>query len=451
MDYNNKDVIIARATPIGKSALAIIRLSGSGLRGLTRNIVNCSDIQPNSIKLKKIDSTINNHTIDTCMVSFFASPKSFTGEDMIEITCHGNDFVVESIINEFLATGIRIAYPGEFSYRAYKKGKIDLLQAESIAAKINQNTSEYAVALQNIESGRTSKHLNLLRKQILDILTIIEHELDFNEEEINHLSVDKIKNTFKKIVKQIRIIIQYSLELEKKEAGYKVALIGLPNAGKSTLFNRLVGKDRAIVTNIKGTTRDVIESQLSYKGVPITLYDTAGYRKTDDKIEKMGVGKTIDCARNADVIVFIDENDPIKQYEQFSKNFDGIKKINKVLVRSKNDLASNKVLTSEYIGVSSKNDKGIKDLLTNLLTTIKSMSNKTTFSNIALCSTRQIVLLKEIELLFMSALKNFNEGLEMDIVASELRDGSLLFDELLGKMTPDEVLNKIFKGFCVGK
>ena len=195
MDYNNQDIIIARATPIGKSALAIIRLSGLGLKVAIRKIINCKNLKPNTVHLKKINSTKGTHVIDSCMVAYFESPKSFTGEDMIEITCHGNDVIVQKIINEFIGSGVRIAYPGEFSYRALKNGKIDLIQAESIATKINQNTAAFAVALDNIESGYTSKQLKLLRKEILDILSIIEHELDFNEEEINHISINTVSYT----------------------------------------------------------------------------------------------------------------------------------------------------------------------------------------------------------------------------------------------------------------
>ncbi len=451
MDYNNQDIIIARATPIGKSALAIIRLSGLGLKVAIRKIINCKNLKPNTVHLKKINSTKGTHVIDSCMVAYFESPKSFTGEDMIEITCHGNDVIVQKIINEFIGSGVRIAYPGEFSYRALKNGKIDLIQAESIATKINQNTAAFAVALDNIESGYTSKQLKLLRKEILDILSIIEHELDFNEEEINHLSIDKIKCTFIDIIKKIRAIINYSLDLEKKESGYRVSLVGLPNVGKSTLFNRLVGKDRAIVTDIKGTTRDVIESQLTYKGVPINLYDTAGYRKTKDKIEKIGVSKTIDCALTSDILVFIDDNDPVTQYGEFSGAFSEINKIKVVFVKSKCDLNGSFKNDADYRSISSKNDIGIEGLLTKLLTTIKSVNNKDTFSSVALCNARQIKLLEEIESLFLVALKNFDLGLDMDIIASEIKDGANLFDELLGKMTSDEVLNKIFTGFCVGK
>ena len=451
MDYNNQDIIIARATPIGKSALAIVRLSGLGLKVAIRKIINCKNLKPNTVHLKKINSTKGTHVIDSCMVAYFESPKSFTGEDMIEITCHGNDVIVQKIINEFIGSGVRIAYPGEFSYRALKNGKIDLIQAESIATKINQNTAAFAVALDNIESGYTSEQLKLLRKEILNILSIIEHELDFNEEEINHLSVDKIKSTFIDIIKKIRAIINYSLDLEKKESGYRVSLIGLPNVGKSTLFNRLVGKDRAIVTDIKGTTRDIIESQLTYKGVPINLYDTAGYRKTKDKIEKIGVSKTIDCALTSDILVFIDDNDPVAQYGEFSDAFSEINKIKVVFVKSKCDLNGSFKNDADYINLSSKSDIGIESLLTNLLTTIESLNNKYTFSSVALCNARQIKLLEEIESLFLVALKNLNLGLDMDIIASEIKDGANLFDELLGKMTSDEVLNKIFTGFCVGK
>ena len=195
MDYNNQDIIIARATPIGKSALAAIRLSGSKVKNAAKGIIKFSNLRPNDIKYKKINSPTKKSIIDTSMVSYYSAPKSFTGEDMIEIFCHGNDIIVDNIIDEFLKKGVRIAYPGEFSYRAFKNGKIDLLQAESIAAKINQNSKQYGVALQNIESGYTSNRLVELREEIVHTLTIIEHELDFNEEEINHTSVEKIQST----------------------------------------------------------------------------------------------------------------------------------------------------------------------------------------------------------------------------------------------------------------
>ena len=451
MDYNNQDIIIARATPVGKSALAAIRLSGSKVKNAAKGIIKFSNLKPNNIKYKKINSPTKKSIIDTSMVSYYSAPKSFTGEDMIEIFCHGNDIIVDNIIDEFLKKGARIAYPGEFSYRAFKNGKIDLLQAESIAAKINQNSKQYGVALQNIESGYTSNQLVELREEIVHTLTIIEHELDFNEEEINHTSVKKIQRTFKNIHQKINLIIKYSLDLQKIERGYKVVLVGLPNVGKSTLFNRLLGEDRAIVTNIKGTTRDVIESTLNYDGMPISLYDTAGYRKTNNKIERLGISKTLDCAIKADIMVFIDDINPKKQYDDLSAAFPDFTKINTLYVKSKSDLKKSSGVDASIIEVSCKNDFGIDLLLTNLLTKIKKSSVKKTYNNVALCNTRQMEVLKKIDDLFVNVLESFDEGLEMDIIASQIKDSVYMFEELLGKMTTEEVLNNIFKGFCVGK
>ena len=322
MDYNNKDVIIARATPVGKSALAIIRLSGLSLKNVLAKVFIKKTFQPNMIQLRKIKEIKSKTTIDSCMVVFYKAPKSFTGEDMLEIFCHGNDRIVNKIISEFFHCNVRIAYPGEFSYRAFKNGKIDLMQAESIAEKINQNSEQYGVALQNIEDGNTSKKITALRESVLNIQSVIEHELDFNEEEVTHITYKNIADKFKKIIKEIKIILHVSLYLQKIEGGYNVVFIGVPNAGKSTLFNKLIGTDKAIVTNIKGTTRDALEANINIKGIPITLYDTAGYRNTKNKIESLGVLKTKSVAKNSDIIIMIDEKDPVKVHRALLREVD---------------------------------------------------------------------------------------------------------------------------------
>ena len=316
MDYNNNDIIIARATPVGKSALAIIRVSGNSLEKIITFFFNHTSLKPNLMQLNNIKVGGKGNVIDSCMVVYYKSPKSFTGEDMLELFCHGNDRIVENIIREFLLLNIRIAYPGEFSYRSFKNGKIDLLQAESIASKINQNSDQYGVALQNLESGFTSKKLQDLKGAVLNLRSILEYELDFNEEEITHLGVEEIKQQFKAIIKKIEQVLSWSVRLQKIEQGYRVVFLGVPNVGKSTLFNRLVGEDRAIVTEIKGTTRDLLESQIYIKGVPFVFYDTAGYRVAEDTIEKIGVNKTKGAIQDADIVLLLDDYNPAKQYEK---------------------------------------------------------------------------------------------------------------------------------------
>ena len=451
MDYNNKDIIIARATPVGKSALAVIRLSGHSLKGVLSKVFIKRPLKPNIVQLRKIKETKTRSTIDSCMVVFYKTPKSFTGEDMLEIFCHGNDRIVNKIISEFFCYNVRIAYPGEFSYRAFKNGKIDLMQAESIAEKINQNSAQYGVALQNIEDGNTSKKITALRESVLNIQSIIEHELDFNEEEVTHITYKNIALKFKKIINEIQEILNVSLCLQKIEGGYNVVFIGVPNAGKSTLFNKLIGVDKAIVTNIKGTTRDALEANINIKGIPFTLYDTAGYRKTKNKIESLGVLKTKSVAKNSDIIIMIDEKDPVGVYKSFLSEFGFIKNKETIFVKSKSDNVNQNNNKSNIINLSCKNDVGVSDLLTKLLTTVSQDYEKLGASNIALCNLRQITLLKEISLLFNEMLSALNGSVEMDILASQLKGASDLFDELLGKLTPSDVLNNIFKGFCVGK
>tara|TARA_Y100001970_G_scaffold85992_1_gene108364 strand:- start:1013 stop:2365 length:1353 start_codon:yes stop_codon:yes gene_type:complete len=450
MDYNNTDIIIARATPIGKSALAIIRMSGVGLMDIIQKMWPNSIFQPNHIVLKKIKLSHSKVVLDSCMIAYYQQPKSFTGEDMMEIFCHGNDINVENIINEFIKKGVRLAYPGEFSYRAFKNGKIDLLQAESIAAKINQNSNQYGVALQNLESGETSTKITKLRKKVVNIQSIIEHELDFNEEEINHITVEEIKKQLTIIMRGIKEVLTVSLYLQRLEKGYKVVLLGVPNAGKSTLFNRIVGIDKAIVTEVKGTTRDTLESHIQIKGIPFIFYDTAGYRNTSDQIETIGVEKTIEITKRSDVVFVLDDLNPKKSFVRLSEQIPFLKEKECILIKTKCDDLKN-INKKNIIEISCKKNLGIDLLLTTLLTSIRVGIEKEDSNNIALCNMRQINLLERVHEVLQEVLKNVNANIEMDIVASQLRTGIDLFEELLGKITSNEILNNIFKGFCVGK
>ncbi len=450
MNYNNTDIIIARATPVGKSALAVVRLSGANLKKIISIFFPQKKFKPNVMSRQTIKTINTKVVLDSCMVTFYQAPKSFTGEDMLEIFCHGNDIVVENIINEFIGCNIRGAYPGEFSYRAFKNNKIDLLQAESIVAKINQNSSMFSSVLENLESGSTSKQLNVLRKKIINIQSIVEYELDFNEDEITHINMDDIKKVVIDLLFKIEQILTYSLQLQRIERGYKLILLGRPNVGKSTLFNQLVGIDKAIVTEIKGTTRDVLESSIYIKGVPFILYDTAGYRKTKDKIESLGVNRALKQAKEADIIFMLDEKKPKSEFNLFTKRFPFLKQKKVVFIKSKCD--KTKFISSQgVLSISCKNGRGINKLLTELLTVVGFDFEVDLSNHIVLCNERQVDLLKKIKLVFDGVLNDLNVGLEMDIVASQIRKGSDLFEELLGKLTSDEILNNIFKGFCVGK
>tara|TARA_B100000029_G_scaffold69485_2_gene61850 strand:+ start:9174 stop:10532 length:1359 start_codon:yes stop_codon:yes gene_type:complete len=452
MNYNNNDIIIAQSTPIGSSAIAVIRVSGKSLSDFVLQLNNKKHIKPRynyKIEFKGFGS---NKLIDTCVMVYYKAPKSFTGEDLLEVSCHGNSIIVEQIINEFIAQGVRLAYPGEFSYRAFKNNKIDLMQAESIAAKISANTDTYGAALQNMENGTVSQQLKKLKSVVLNTMTIIEHELDFNEDEITHLKTKKIITQFQTIKNDLALILARSNNIQKINQGYRVVIIGLPNAGKSTLFNKIIGHDRAIVTPIKGTTRDVLEATIKIKNIPFTFYDTAGYRKTDDMIEALGINKGFLALKGADIVLLVDETGPQKLLKTLVKDGFVAQGSQVVCVKTKCDAVSSvDVLKNKTLQISSKKNVGINQLLTHLFTCLDNGVEKNSSSNVVLCNERQLNLIKQGQLIIDEILKELGLGAPMDIISSECRSFVEIIEEMLGKISSEEVLNKIFKGFCVGK
>lgn len=452
MNYNNNDVIIAQSTPIGSAALAMVRVSGSDLSCFVSNIIKNKTIKSRYSYTVEFQGFQSKQLIDTCVIVYYKAPKSFTGEDMLEISCHGNDLIVEQIINEFIGRGVRIAYPGEFSYRAFQNNKLDLMQAESIAAKITTNSNAYGVALQNIENGSFSKKINLLKSSLLNILSIIEHELDFNEDEITHLGLEKIKSKLEKIKNDLSVILACSSMIKKINDGYKVVILGPPNVGKSTLFNKILGVDRAIVSPIKGTTRDIVEAKIKIKNVPFSFYDTAGYRSTKDLVEGLGIKKGLELVKCADMVLVVDEACPKKTKLQLIDR-GVLNKAQKLLcVQTKCDnLKGNVKVESNTIKLSAKHNVGINQLLTYLFTYVSGSIEKTTHNSLGACNTRQISLLDRAEKNIRLILSDIDQGCSMDIVASGCRGCVSIIEDLVGKVSSTEVLNNIFKGFCVGK
>ena len=452
MNYYNNDIIIAQSTPVGSSAIAVIRISGANLKKFFPLVFKKNQIKSRYSYTVELKGFKSKNLIDTCVVVYYKAPASFTGEDMLEISCHGNDVIVATIINEFILKGVRIAYPGEFSYRAFQNNKIDLMQAESIAEKIALNSSSYGVALQNIENGTVSKRFQSLKKSILKTLSIIEHELDFNEEEITHLNVNSIKSDFMTIEQEINIMLEGYSIIQKINQGYRVVILGVPNAGKSTLFNAILGVDKSIVTHIEGTTRDVLESKILLKNIPFTFYDTAGYRKTNDIIEGLGIKRGLGKVGEADVVLIIDEKSPKKILNSLIKEgvLDSEQKI--LCIKTKcDDLQKGVMFENIEIQLSAKNNIGITLLLTQLLTLVSKSVEISTYQNTAVCNERQYLLVKRAQEEVGVILQELNSGCSMDIVASSCRGFVEIVEELLGQITSNDVLNNIFKGFCVGK
>ena len=448
MFANEGENIVAIATPKGAAALAIIRISGKNLYNIYKSL---SKKEPKNrfAQFSKIYHPKSGLVLDESIITYFKSPESFTGEDIIEITCHGGVNIKRSIINACNAIGIKNAERGEFSYRAFMNGKIDLVQAEAIASLISSQTSKSAQHSLMHLKGKVSQKLNNIKNQILKTLTIIENELNFSEEEISYTSLETLATTLNEIKIEIQEILQTSTAGKKIFSGIRVILLGKPNVGKSTLFNSILGEDRTIISDEAGTTRDTIESWFELEGTPICLIDTAGIWEAKDGLDKLGIKKTISEIDLADICIIIDDINP----SNFFKNTNIIEENSQkcIFVKSKSDL-NNKInnKNNKIINISSKTNTGIDHLLTEISKHIVSNFDIST-SDEMMINRRQFQLLKESSVHINSAIKQIKEKRGADILASTLHSFVDSIKEIVGEVPNKEIINKIFNDFCIGK
>ena len=441
MSLYEKDSIVALATPRGIGAIAVIRVSGEALSHLFFKLTKTKKIKPRHVYYKNIFSS-SGETLDRSLIVFFRGPSSFTGEDVIEISCHGGEAVSKKIINQIISYGCRQADPGEFSKRAFMNGKADLTEAEAVNNIIHSRSYlEAKNSLMSLE-GVAQVGLKRAKKELTDLLMIVEHELDFVEEEINYLSNKKIKGTLKKAVASLEKIIQGSLVGKKIGTGFKVVLVGVPNAGKSSLFNSILGYNKAIVSSSKGTTRDVVEAFVEVGEYPVVLSDTAGHHKPKDSLDLKGVKKTEEAIDRADIIIAIDEKNP----ESFIKPFK-IKNKPIIKVISKIDISKTKPKRGSVIGVSSLKSTNVDVLLTELSTLIR----RSFFDEGAFFASERQVILLEASLDGLRSLLRGSCNMDMVSFSSVLRKSVSSLEEVFGEVYNEDVLNGIFKGFCVGK
>ncbi|MAJ45087.1 MAG: tRNA uridine-5-carboxymethylaminomethyl(34) synthesis GTPase MnmE [Candidatus Marinimicrobia bacterium] len=443
-----QDDIVALATPPGIGAIAVIRVSGLELESLYKKVTR-SKLAP---KPRYSNYTTiyqpNNKPIDNCLITYFKKPNSFTGEDVIEISSHGGHFIPKAILGMLYREKVRQAAPGEFSYRAFINGKMDLIQAESISGIIASKTKINAsVQLSNL-NGFLSKSIARIKEETVHLLTILEHELDFSEEEINFTKKDEISSVLGLIYTKTANILNSSNFGKAINSGARVVLCGKPNAGKSSLFNRLSGSSRAIVTNIAGTTRDTIESWIEIAGIPVCIVDTAGITKTENPIESHGIRRTNTEIANSDILLVLDEQNPSKFYKQ-----NRLENSNKdvILIHTKSDLFSPRDINKKHIKISVKKDSGISTLLTELSTLLKQNMSYDYSVDPVVVSERQKILLNKGLAVLGVAKEQINRDVDMVILSSLLREFIEHLEELLGKIGNDDIFNNLFSSFCVGK
>ena len=446
----NKDTIVANATPLIPSAISIIRISGDKALEIGKKIFSLPE---SIIPRKAYYGKIFNHkgeVIDEGVFIYFQKPKSFTGEDLVEIYPHGSVPVVKSILESCFIYGARLAKPGEFTERAFLNGKIDLLQAEAIADLINAKSERAAKIATSILEGKLSKQINVLREKLLNLISLIEAEINFPED-VEEIDINLIISNLEEVKFQLNKLLANYKKGNLIKEGIKLAIVGRPNVGKSSLFNALVGYERAIVSEIQGTTRDFIEESLKIRDIPVVLLDTAGIRKTEDKIEKIGIEKAKEKIGEADIVLFV--IDATAGFtEEDKKIYNEIKDKPHIIVVNKSDLNNKPIDFFEkydnIVYTSVINNQGIKELEEKIIASLGIIEKEDDlFINL-----RQSTLLKQAKEKIEEIENHINFLINnKEILMIYIQEALNYLDEIVGAISTEDVLDNIFSKFCIGK
>jgi tRNA modification GTPase len=448
----NEDTIVALATPNGVGAISVIRVSGPNAIDSVDNVFagkkKLIDCVSHTIHYGKILDS-GGEAIDDVLISVFSNGQSFTGEDSIEISTHGSPYISQKIISILLQQNVRLAEPGEFTKRAFLNGKLDLAQAEAVADVINSRTEVSLRGARNQLDGLLSKKIDSLRDKLINTSSLIELELDFAEEDIHFLSLQEIIKNVDEIIDEVeKLLLTFSFGKVVRD-GVNVALVGPPNAGKSSLLNYFLKESRAIVSEFPGTTRDIIREDLFIDGILFRLFDTAGIRFTEDEIEKEGVSRSRNVLREADVVLFL--NDATVGFSDHL--FAEIKELNLpervLIVANKVDVVKPESKIYDVL-ISAKTGEGIPNLFEKLKAIALGSSNYTEKTAVVSNVRHYSSLMKSKENL-ESAKESIRNCLSGEFISVDLRNAENALGEIIGKITSDDILNNIFSKFCIGK
>ena len=455
----HNDTIVALATPSGPGAIAIIRLSGKDAIKIASLVFNSvlgkklADQKTHTVHLGNIFD--GERVIDEVLATVFKNPKSYTGENVVEFSCHGSSYIQQEIIQLLIRKGCRMATAGEFTLKAFLNGKMDLSQAEAVADLIaSDSKASHQLAIQQMRGGFTTE-IEELRVQLLDFASLIELELDFSEEDVEFASRNDFQKLIKKTTSLLKNLIDSFATGNVLKNGIPVAIIGRPNSGKSTLLNVLLNEDRAIVSNIAGTTRDTIEDEITIDGIRFRFIDTAGIRNTKDEIEKIGVEKALEKLKNSAIYIYLfdstemDMNDVKVELESFSTTSSQLIVANKIDKASKSVLNTIKNSVLPVLSISAKKKESIDQLKKSLL----DLAGKEALDKNQLIVTNSRhydILLKSLEEI-IKVQNGIDQNLSGDLLAIDLRQALYYLGEITGKVSNDDLLGNIFANFCIGK
>ena len=428
--------IVAMSTPAGNSGVAIIRISGEKSKEVLQKLIKENlDFEPRKMYLKNV---YFGELTDRCLVVFFANPMSFTGEDVAEIHSHGGYYIAQQIIQQCVDYGCSLAEAGEFSKRAFINGKMSIDQAEGIMDLINAESEMQARAGSNLMQGKLRKKIDEYQNSLTEILAEIEAKLDYPEYEYSDDETSNIKQKLENLIDDFSSLISESKSGLMIKNGIKVAIVGAPNVGKSSLLNALTKSDKAIVTNIAGTTRDIVEAEYEFNGIIFRLFDTAGIHESDDIVEKIGIDKALKTLDDADLVLKVSSPNDICEITT-DKPF--------IEVFNKSDLLKEKK-DDQYFYISATNNENIDNLKQEIFN--KTISGSLKSDKLYLTNTRHIEAIKQAKITLQNVLENF-DFTTMDIISSEIKTAWNSLGEISGITSDEAIIDKIFSKFCLGK
>jgi len=453
---NLNDTIVAQSTPQGKGAIGIIRLSGKNSITIINSMFPSKDLskeKSHTIHYGNIE--YENDIIDEVLVSIFKEPKSYTKENIVEISCHGSNFIIKKILSIIVKLGARVANKGEFTFRSFLNGNIDLSQAEAVSDLISSNSeNSHKMAINHIK-GVFSNKIKELRKDLINLSSLLELELDFSEEDVEFANREQLENLLDEILSFNNLLLDsYKLNNVIKD-GINVLILGKPNVGKSTILNGLLEEDKAIISDIPGTTRDVLEDTITIGGNLLRFIDTAGIRKTDDKIEKIGIEKALNQIEKAALILYVfDLNKTNVDALERELNNDLFNKKHIIYIGNKGDLKVSKEVDLYFsnkklkkISANNNNDiKKLKNLINNYIT-----KNLVSSDSSIMINERHYASLTNVNTSINNVKKNLKNKSNIDLLALDIKYALNHLGEITGEISNEEILGNIFSKFCIGK
>ena len=456
MNDQQEETIVALATAAGTGAIGVIRLSGPDAISIANSVFKGKDLSTQESHTIHFGQVIDGEVVlDEVLVSLFIAPRSYTRENVVEISCHGSNYIIESIIKLLIRNGARAAKPGEFTLRAFLNGQLDLSQAEAVADLIASNSkASQQIAMQQLRGGFSSQ-LQLLREQLVQFASLVELELDFSEEDVEFANRGQLKQLVVEILKAIGRLIE-SFELGNAiKLGVNTVIAGRPNAGKSTLLNALLNEERAIVSHIPGTTRDTIEEVLNINGINFRLIDTAGIREATDTIEQMGVERTMEKISQSALLVYVYDASEIT-IEELNSDLENLQKpgITMLVVANKADLLTEEQLlslphTQSAVIISAKQKQHIDELKDKIYAS--AIKYELGGSETLVTNVRHLEALQKTQEALSRLLIGIDTQVTSDFLAMDIKQALHYLGEITGAVTTDDLLDNIFSKFCIGK